>query len=139
MSSISNPTQAALSPRARSLDDSVPASRVGRLPSQRTIAYPIAGGVNNGLTPTGAVAPVHASSAPKRNIRLLRVVTGCTLGAVIGVLIGGPIGIVVGALVGSAYVMIGPHAMAQVIRRAALMAYQHIQDYRASHKPAASV
>lgn len=82
MSSISNPTQAALSPRARSLDDSVSASRVGRLPSQRTIAYPIAGGVNNGLTPTGAVAPVHASSAPKRNIRLLRVVTGCTLGAV---------------------------------------------------------
>jgi hypothetical protein len=83
--------------------------------------------------------PIRFSSGPKRHISMLRVLTGCVLGTAIGVGIGGPIGIVVGAAVGSAFVIIGPKEIAQVIRKAALMAYQHIQHYRTSSKPAVSV
>lgn len=134
---ISKPTATAPAARARSAAYSSPASQVGRLPSQRRIAPSVAGEVGNRLATTKMGTPIHASSAPKkRPISMLRAVTGCTLGAVVGAVIGGPIGIVVGAAVGSAYVIIGPRAIAQSIQKAALVAYQHIQHYCASRKPA---
>jgi hypothetical protein len=139
MSSISNTTHTTLPTRAHSLDDAAPRSPVGRLSSQRTITRWGAGDLGNEVAPTRAAAPVRASSTPTRRFRVLRVVTGCALGAAVGVMIGGPIGIVAGAAVGSAYVIIGPKAIAQSIQKVALIAYQHIQHHRASRQPAASV
>lgn len=139
MSSISKPTDAALPTRARSLKEPAPRSPVGRLPSQRTITCQGAGDLGNGVAPTRAAVPIRASSPQTRRFRVLRVVTGCALGAAVGVMIGGPIGIVVGAAVGSAYVIVGPKAIAQSIQKVALIAYQHIQHHRASQQPAVSI
>lgn len=136
---ISNPTSTPRATRARSADYSSPASQVGRLPSQRTIASSVAGEVSHGLTPTKRGTPVQASSCAQRQFSWVRVVTGCLLGAAVGVVIGGPIGIVAGAAVGSAYVIIGPRAIYQATRKAVLAVYQHIQHCRASHKAAVSV
>lgn len=136
---ISNPTSTPRATRARSTDYSSPASQVRRLPSQRTITSSVAGEVSHGLTPTKMGTPVQSSSCtPKRQFSWVRVVTGCLLGAAVGAMIGGPIGIVAGAAVGSAYVIIGPRAIYQATRKAALVVYQHIQHYRASHKAAVS-